>query len=336
MPFATLMTFVRAAGLCDVAIGPLLQAVGWDAETMRPSHDLIAVDSLERLMRICTAKAALRTPARHFPFVFGENFGFDVVHDLDTFLSTCPTPRHGARSLDWLSLFIHPSLTVRLDEAPDVSRFIFLEGADPQVDTHRYLVEATLASMFRFSRMMFGGEPPLRALHFAHEAPTYANLYEDVFKVPVSFSQTQTAALFDTAALDQALPGSLHAMYRLAEQGVLDRLSKLPRDGRLTAELEQAFNECPHLLHLSIDTMAERLCMARRTLQRRLAEESITYREVQEQVRKRLAEQWLAEGRLSMDDIAERLGFADRRGFTQAFGRWHGMTPSEYRRGANP
>ena len=38
-------------------------------------------------------------------------------------------------------------------------------------------------------------------------------------------------------------------------------------------------------------------------------------------------------GAVSEEDIAERLGFADRRSFTQAFSRWAGCTPSQYRLG---
>jgi len=45
-------------------------------------------------------------------------------------------------------------------------------------------------------------------------------------------------------------------------------------------------------------------------------------------VRYKLAQQWLKNEALPIEDISDRLGFADRRSFTQAFSRWAGITPS--------
>lgn len=44
------------------------------------------------------------------------------------------------------------------------------------------------------------------------------------------------------------------------------------------------------------------------------------------------AEEWLREGRLSIEDIAERLGFCDRFHFSRAFQRMRQMTPAVFRR----
>jgi AraC-like DNA-binding protein len=49
-------------------------------------------------------------------------------------------------------------------------------------------------------------------------------------------------------------------------------------------------------------------------------------------VRYKLAQQWLRDSSMPIEDISDRLGFSDRRSFTQAFSRWSGVTPSQYRR----
>jgi AraC-like DNA-binding protein len=101
----------------------------------------------------------------------------------------------------------------------------------------------------------------------------------------------------------------------------------------VTAQLELAFTRQPELLGLGIGALAKRLCTSRRTLQRRLGEEGMTFSAVEARVRARLAEQLLSEPKLSIEQVSERLGFTDRRSFTQAFTRWFGLPPSHMRRG---
>lgn len=101
----------------------------------------------------------------------------------------------------------------------------------------------------------------------------------------------------------------------------------------VTAQLEHEFTRQPDLLGLGIGALAKRLRTSRRTLQRRLGEEGMTFSAVEARVRARLAEELLAEPKLSIEQVSERLGFTDRRSFTQAFTRWFGLPPSQMRRG---
>src|SRR5690606_6477131 len=60
--------------------------------------------------------------------------------------------------------------------------------------------------------------------------------------------------------------------------------------------------------------------------------EGATFRSLLEEVRSTLAEELMANARLTHAEIAERLGYADVTTFIEAFRRWKGMPPSEYRR----
>ena len=82
---------------------------------------------------------------------------------------------------------------------------------------------------------------------------------------------------------------------------------------------------------LGLDALAQELGLHARTLQRRLKELGDSHSAIQSRVRYRLAREWLQNTALSVEDISDRLGFSDRRSFTQAFARWSGVTPSQYR-----
>ena len=73
------------------------------------------------------------------------------------------------------------------------------------------------------------------------------------------------------------------------------------------------------------------LAMSQRTLRRRLAETGTGFQALLDEVRQALAEEMLDTGVLSVEDVAQRLGYAEASSFIHAFKRWHGETPAQYR-----
>lgn len=76
--------------------------------------------------------------------------------------------------------------------------------------------------------------------------------------------------------------------------------------------------------------LADLLHMSPRTLERALAREGTSFKEIYERVGHERACAMLREGRLSVSAIAERLGYSSIGAFSRAFKRRDGATPSEY------
>ncbi|KQT46716.1 AraC family transcriptional regulator [Methylobacterium sp. Leaf456] len=99
------------------------------------------------------------------------------------------------------------------------------------------------------------------------------------------------------------------------------------------------FGTCvAHLIELgldearpSIDGIAGRLGLSRRTLQRRLEAEGTGYAEIQRRVLIRRARALLAVDRLPIGRIGLELGYADAAHFSRAFLEWTGLTPRQWR-----
>lgn len=85
---------------------------------------------------------------------------------------------------------------------------------------------------------------------------------------------------------------------------------------------------------VSLDSVAAKLLMSTRTLQRRLEERDTNWRDEVEAVRQEQALALLADTELTIGSIAARVGYADARTLRKAFVRWTGQTPDAYRRGA--
>lgn len=67
------------------------------------------------------------------------------------------------------------------------------------------------------------------------------------------------------------------------------------------------------------------------TLQRKLKEEGTSFQGVLEDTRKRLAQMYLAEKKLSTTDVAYLLGYQSPSQFFKVFKTWFGITPTTYR-----
>ena len=68
-----------------------------------------------------------------------------------------------------------------------------------------------------------------------------------------------------------------------------------------------------------------------RSLQRRLAEEGLTFSQLVDEVRLEMAVPQLRDRGIRITDVAFGLGYSNPAHFTRAFRRWAGVAPSEYR-----
>jgi len=80
--------------------------------------------------------------------------------------------------------------------------------------------------------------------------------------------------------------------------------------------------------------VARQLGMSPRSLTRHLAEEGTTFGEIVEQLRRRLASRYLADDRMSVQQIAWLLGYSEVGAFNHAYKRWTGTAPRRTRKPA--
>ncbi len=93
--------------------------------------------------------------------------------------------------------------------------------------------------------------------------------------------------------------------------------------------------ECLPGGEVSIDAAARRLRVARRTLQRRLSEDGVTFRHLVREVREALAGHYVRATTLPYAEVSFLLGFNEPSSFFRAFREWTGATPQAVRAGAH-
>jgi AraC-like DNA-binding protein len=83
---------------------------------------------------------------------------------------------------------------------------------------------------------------------------------------------------------------------------------------------------------LSIEQVSDEMNLSKRTLQRRLQQQGVSFAELRDQVRYHHSLDYLIKQNLSIDNVSASLDFSDRTSFTNAFKRWTGLSPSTFRR----
>lgn len=162
------------------------------------------------------------------------------------------------------------------------------------------------------------------------EPPSERGAYQDYFGVPLSRGSANRLTFSARDAGSPFLTESA-AMWDFFEAGLAKKLSDLESDASMQERVRSALAEMLPAGQSSIEEVADRLGMSKRSLQRRLAEESSSYQEVLNGTRRELAYSYLSRSSASLVEIAYLLGFQDGNSFLRAFRCWTGQTPGEYR-----
>jgi AraC-like DNA-binding protein len=167
-------------------------------------------------------------------------------------------------------------------------------------------------------------------VRFRHEARGVHSEYASVLRCPVHFGAAHSELVFRQAALTRS---SLHAeesIARLHEEHA-ERLLARRGEGELSFRVRCLLSEYLESGETSLASVARRLGMSARSLQRRLAEEGTSFRSLLDELRREVAREYLERNRVPIAGVAHLAGFSDVSAFTRATTRWFGETPARLR-----
>ena len=148
------------------------------------------------------------------------------------------------------------------------------------------------------------------------------------------FGQPVTQLIFDAKALDFPLTMADPVSRQIAYTELERSLGELGGEQEILARVRGAVGRKNGGFR-SLKEVASGLHLSTRTLKRRLAEHGLTYSHVLEEQRREKALLLLRSPTLSLDEVAEQLGYSDTSNFRRAFRRWTGVSPGTYRRTAS-
>jgi AraC-like DNA-binding protein len=168
------------------------------------------------------------------------------------------------------------------------------------------------------------------AVYLAHAPTEDIGLYRRHFDCPVMFNWESSFMTFDPAILDARISQANPNLYRVLENYLSNLQLAFPDDylGKIRYLIKQAMStgDC------SIERIAQFLAVNKRTLQRQLNAQDTSYKELLQEVRCDIAQQYLQQSTGSLTTLADMLCYSDLSTFSNAFRSLFGVSPREWRK----
>ena len=172
-----------------------------------------------------------------------------------------------------------------------------------------------------------------RPLHvfLDYKAPKNFKRYAEIFRCPVYFGRKTVEIHYPVSYLNQEMESydpQVHDALEVVQAGLVKRLAG-EKDivNEVKMALRRETGAFPRL-----NEVAGMLAMSPRTLRRKLGNREVRFQDLLDEERQRVAEDFLANSDLTVQQIADQCGFSDAQNFSQAFKRWSGMSPTDFRR----
>lgn len=202
--------------------------------------------------------------------------------------------------------------------------------ASPLWDPDHFLTESLLVIWHRLGSWLIGQRIRLLESSFRYPEPPHAGEYDLLFPGPRRFAAPHTCLRFQACYLDMPLLQDERTLKRFLQNSPADLLARPDSGDSLTSQIRRLLGrDCRHWPDL--EQIARQLHASPQTLRRRLREEGTSFQEIKDQLRRDLAIYHLGRDALSIQAIAEQLGFSEASAFHRAFKKWTGLTPGAYR-----
>lgn len=192
--------------------------------------------------------------------------------------------------------------------------------------------EVAIAALVTFvKRQLTDAAPPLQ-VGFAHNYPHGNQALKDFFQCPVELDAPYVYVRFPIAWLTQSLRHADPALRVLLDRQAQALLQALPESDEFHRRLQQILLKHLPEGQISLALLAKDLHQSARTLQRRLAEQNLTWQQLLDRTRRELAQQYLQDRSLSLSEIAMLLGYSEQSAFSRAYRRWTENAPRQARK----
>ncbi len=278
--------------------------------------------SAGELERLCCARDGSRP------------MGKATVNMLCHCLISCSTLREATgRAAEFNAIMEERGGDLGLNEQTGIAQFTMHVPCRKR-DSASLLVDLTgLFFYYQLFSWLIGCRLQLCEVGVAYSAPTPLHPLLDVFGLPLKFEQPVNFLSFSARHLEQRVVRSSTELKNIIDYFPFDLSWSRTSDKALGDQIRLLLLDAlQHRKHVpSLTTVAQLLHLSPVTLRRHLSEEGRSYIELRASSQHEFAKYLLGQTRMSMEDVAERLGFSSDRAFRRAFREWSGETPTAFR-----
>ena len=264
-----------------------------------------------------------------FAYKVGRQWRPTTFHALGYTWLACETLAEGLKRIARYSRVVNSGIDVSFQHGGSCGEIV-IHIQYHKITIHQGAHDAALGALMTMLRMLMGESYSPREIHCFYARPATATSFEQDLRCPILYDMPDNRIFFDNADLLRRLASANTELQKINEDLLLEKLHQLDRACMVTRVTLAIGKKLPSG-EVYEKAIAASLGVSLRTMQRQLAEQQRSFKQLLDEIRQELAEQYLANSRLSLNEITYLLGFSNQANFTRAFKRWHGMPPSSYR-----
>lgn len=335
-PLAYQVSVLNARFIVDAAVrggvdrAELLQAVCLRSQDLADDHERIGYDRVSALWN----EAARLSGDEAFGLHLAERLAPSSFGPVGLAVRSSGTAREAMERLLAYARVAFADTELTLVQEGAIARFSHRYRGTDALAT-RHAPDLILATFVVRGRGFIGLDWKPRVVTFRAPAPANADEYHRVFGSPVRFEQPINSVVFDASLLDMPMAHGDAEVLSVMDEYAEQFLEVLSPECSLSESVRRAIASALPPGDPRLKSTAARLGLSPRTLQRRLRREHTSHREILDRVRRERALRLLRRDELSVEQIAEQLGFSEPSAFHRAFRRWTGRTPADRRPGSS-
>jgi AraC-like DNA-binding protein len=216
-------------------------------------------------------------------------------------------------------------VTEQGDECRVQFRWLLAQQTEPPL-----LVDRCFAAVAALARRGSGAAINPKRLELRGSA-RQREMYQSHFGCPAKFDVHQNLIVFERADLDRPFLTYNADLFAMVGPQLEAELSQALASKAIGEHVKVILKRLLAGSRPGIEDVARELRLSSRTLQRRLADEGLTFQQLMQVARRELARHYLLHSSLELNETAYLLGYDDAHSFFRAFHQWEGSPPGEWR-----
>lgn len=326
---AALLHFIDLVAELHADPHQILREVGLSANEISDPDALISASAFINALQLASEK----TNRDDFGLQLGIRQDINMLGPIGLLARQCSTAKEAINVISRYMNLHNPGAALELQSASNKSLLCYddITGGHPR---NPQLCDLALALAKQVIDLFVQKPWRADAVFFIHKEPTNKKQYQQHFNAPLHFNQEIYALKVDSNLLDIEVH---HSDGKLKDffQNYVDNLEKIHKENTVSV-VEHLIRSLLNSGYCNEQHIASILEITPRTLQRRLKQHNTTFKALLNNIRLKLAEQYLLKSNMPFTEISHSLGYSELSAFTRFFKRETGLSPSNYKRLHNP
>lgn len=299
--------------------------------TIEDLTDLDRMIDAERVARLFEA-AARETRDDCFGLHLGSTYEFTAIGALSYAVLNAPTVGTALANFERYGATHTTHGRIALVRTGDRAELIYDLGIGDH-ELCRQLADGSAVVGVKLMRHLTGADWRPERVQLGHARPRDTSEHVRLLGPALTFGATaMTSVVLDAADLDRPVLHADRGLLPIVERHLQELLAATPSEADWLNEIRNAVAEAVCDGAPTIQTIAKRMGASVRTLQRRLGEHGVVFKDLVAETRRDLALRYLAHGTAELTEIAFLVGYSELSAFHRAFRKWTGETPQAARK----